>query len=82
MPVPGYKDMWKCDKCGSEVYVGDIPSWKDYQMFEDANNTKKLMLPGDGPIQFKGGGNKSGKRRKKKKAFKPNYRFDVKPKAR
>jgi hypothetical protein len=79
LPVKGYPGIWKCNECGAEVYTADMPSWDDYKAFMDSQNIPKLMSPGIGAIKHKGG-SKSGKRRKKKKSFKPNYRFEIKKK--
>jgi hypothetical protein len=72
-PIPG-NQAWKCKDCGLEVWLGDgIPTFEEcHDMLH--SSPKEVMRMG-GAIK-KGGGSKSGKRRKKPRKLTKNYYFE------
>ena len=70
-PIPKQKEAWKCQKCGTEVWSGDLPTYMElhrkYHDHLESRNIENLMSGPVNPKKHKS--NSSGRRRRKKKVY-------------
>jgi len=81
-PIPGFDDAWKCVVCGLEVWDGDVPTPEEYEELVYSGPLqsaawKPYVSRSYVPGTVRGGGVKTGRRRKKKQKpdLKNRYRM-------
>lgn len=70
-PIPGFDDAWKCVVCGLEMWAGDVPTSEEYEELVysgplQSASWKPYVSRSYVPGTVRGGGAKTGRRRKKK----------------